>query len=369
MASIEEILKQGRAHHQAGRIDLARQHYQQVLAGDPEQPQALHLLGTIAFYEGNDTTAIELVRKAIGINGEVSGFHITLSNVLRHTGKTGEALDSIDYALQLKPDSADAHCLHADVLMELNRSDEAIEAYHRALALSTGDSQLAKYAHGKLSEAHSYAVTPVERRHIHWLSYVTTRLAEYPVSDILDIGSEIFWLIGIAAKFPRLVSIDIRSHPSRDWLPFEHVRGDILALPYDDASFDVVTMPQVLHWAGSGCYGQPFAEDVTGQALREVARVLRSDGHIIGATFIKPGITRGTAGKQKSFGAMELPRLFYAAGLELSDAKYYLHETMTTVELSDIDADQTRDTYPYPRYVSPYYMLFDLTRSNTSGTA
>lgn len=362
-ASISETLKQGRAHHQAGRINKAKRLYRRVLEQDPQQPHALHLLGTIAFHEGQDAEALDLITRAIRANGKESTFHISLGNVLRHQGRLDEALTSIRQALEIKPDSADAQCLLADIFAEQGEREQAIDAYHRALALTGRDSELAGYVHNKLDLAHSYAVTPVERRHIHWLSYATSKLADCKALDVLDIGSDILWLSGLAAKFGKLVSVDIRSHPCRDLLPFVHVRGDILDLPFDDASFDIVTMPQVLHWAGSGCYGQSFADDVTKSALREVARVLRPEGKIIGSTFVKPGETKGKAGLQKTFGVRALRAMFRSAGLGLEEAKYFLHETMEAVSLEEIETDKARDVYPYPRYISPYYMLFELRRN------
>ncbi len=362
VSSISETLTKARASHQAGRINKAKRLYRRVLETDPAHPEALHLLGTIAFHEGEDSRALELIRKAIDVDGGVTAFHLTLGNVLRHAGRLEEARNSIRDALALKPDSADAHCLWGDVAAEQGQREEAVEAYHRALALTGRDSELSAYIRNKLSQAHSYALTPVERRHVHWLSFVSAKLADCPPIALLDIGSDVLWLTGIAAKFERLVSVDIRSHPCRHVLPFEHVRGDILDLPFDGASFDVITMPQVLHWAGSGCYGQAFAEDVAARALAEVARVLRPEGRVIGATFVKPGRTRGAEGMQKTFGAAELLGMFDAAGFAISEARYFLHETMESVSLADIESDSARDLYPYPRLVSPYYVLFELTR-------
>ena len=45
MPSIAEILSEGLAHHRAGRLDLAIAGYRQVLAADPNQADAWHLLG------------------------------------------------------------------------------------------------------------------------------------------------------------------------------------------------------------------------------------------------------------------------------------------------------------------------------------
>ncbi len=365
MPTTAELLNQARAHHQAGRITEAKALYAQVLEGQAEEPHALHMLGTIEFYEGNDAAAVTLIERSIKADPDVCTAHISLANILCRQERFAEARSSAERAVELGPDSAPAHCMLGDTLSGAGKRDDAIASYLRALALAPGgDEQLTNSIRSRLHQLHSYPVTPLERRHIHWLSYVTRQIGEFECRRVLDIGSEIFWLIGLASKFEELITVDIRSHPYSGVFPFRHLRADILDLPFDDAAFDLITMPQVLHWAGSGCYGQEFSEDVTTVALREVNRVLRPRGGVIGATFVKPGATMGKAGTQKTFGARHLLELFEGANLELVESEYFLHETMETASLEEIEADRARDVYPYPRYVSPYFMLFTLTRSS-----
>ena len=60
------LLQAAIGHHQAGRLAEAERGYRQVLGLAPEQPDALHLLGVIAYQVGQHPAAIELIRKAIG---------------------------------------------------------------------------------------------------------------------------------------------------------------------------------------------------------------------------------------------------------------------------------------------------------------
>ena len=48
MATIPEALAIAIQHHQAGRLPAAEQIYRQILAADPKQPDAWHLLGVLA---------------------------------------------------------------------------------------------------------------------------------------------------------------------------------------------------------------------------------------------------------------------------------------------------------------------------------
>ncbi len=55
--------------------------------------------------------------------------------VLKELKRYGEALDSYDGALALKPDYAQAWCNRGIVLLELERAEDALASLDRALAL------------------------------------------------------------------------------------------------------------------------------------------------------------------------------------------------------------------------------------------
>ena len=46
--TLQQVLDLGVKHHSAGELYQAENIYNQILAADPSQPQALHLLGVIA---------------------------------------------------------------------------------------------------------------------------------------------------------------------------------------------------------------------------------------------------------------------------------------------------------------------------------
>ena len=56
MASIRETLENGLAHHQADRFDDAKSCYQAALEQEPDNIDAMHLLGVILSDTGNRKT-------------------------------------------------------------------------------------------------------------------------------------------------------------------------------------------------------------------------------------------------------------------------------------------------------------------------
>ena len=62
---IEQTLKAAMAHQSRGEYAQAERLYREVLAVEPGQPIALHLLGVLAHMAGQGEMALELIRAAI----------------------------------------------------------------------------------------------------------------------------------------------------------------------------------------------------------------------------------------------------------------------------------------------------------------
>jgi predicted O-linked N-acetylglucosamine transferase (SPINDLY family) len=133
--TLEQQLKSGLSHHQAGRLAEAERIYRQVLAQQPDHADALHLLGVLAGGAGRTDAALELVRRAIAIWPTGASYHCTLGNVLRTRGQLDQACASYRQAIRLRPDFAEAHCNLGNVLKDMRQFDEAIAAFRQAIRL------------------------------------------------------------------------------------------------------------------------------------------------------------------------------------------------------------------------------------------
>jgi len=136
-------VRQALRHHQAGQFGDAEQLYQQALAIDPRHPDALHLLGMIAYQTGRDDAAVELIRKAIAIKGDAASYHSNLGNVLQSQGELAEAGASYQRALMLKPDLAEVHLNLGNIFKSLGDVDSSLSCYRRALALNPASAEAA----------------------------------------------------------------------------------------------------------------------------------------------------------------------------------------------------------------------------------
>jgi protein O-GlcNAc transferase len=145
--------------HQAGRLNEAEALYRQILQADPEQPDALHLLGVLVAQSGDAHAGIDSIERAIANNPENAEYHNNLAEVLRSVGKLDGAITEYRIAVKLKPIDVTAHHNLGNTLLEHGDTHAAIAAYLDAVALEDGSGELhnnlglALQAQGKLKEA------------------------------------------------------------------------------------------------------------------------------------------------------------------------------------------------------------------------
>jgi tetratricopeptide (TPR) repeat protein len=136
------LLQQGFAHHQAGRTVAARACYQDLLAREPENPDALHLLGLIEIGDSATAAGIARIRAALALAPTMLAAWGNLATALRRAGQPEEALSCYARVLEATPDDADALAGTGHALRALNRFAEAIDAFTRALARRGQDGAL-----------------------------------------------------------------------------------------------------------------------------------------------------------------------------------------------------------------------------------
>jgi tetratricopeptide (TPR) repeat protein len=122
-------------HRSAGRLDEAQALCRSILDAQPNEPDALHLLGLVALQLGELADAIEQVRRAVKLAPEVALYHATLGEMCRFAGRPEEAVAHGRRALDLKPDYPEALNNLGNALRAMNRLDEAECAVRRALEI------------------------------------------------------------------------------------------------------------------------------------------------------------------------------------------------------------------------------------------
>jgi predicted O-linked N-acetylglucosamine transferase (SPINDLY family) len=132
---VAALLARGLAAHKAARIPEAIDIYTQVLALDPEQPYALHLLGEIAHRAGRNERAVELIERAIVLLPELAEAHNNLGTAYQALGRLGPAEASYRRAIALKPSLIIAGNNLGTVLKAQGKVAEARRQFERTLTL------------------------------------------------------------------------------------------------------------------------------------------------------------------------------------------------------------------------------------------
>jgi Flp pilus assembly protein TadD len=131
--TIQEALETAARHHRAGELPAAENIYRQVLALQPTDPDALHLLGVLAAQVGN-AEAIPLMRNAIAQRPVFPEAYAHLGNALHMRGEIGEAITCYQSAVAQLPGFPEAWSNLGHALTTAGESEEAIRCCRRALA-------------------------------------------------------------------------------------------------------------------------------------------------------------------------------------------------------------------------------------------
>ncbi len=129
-----KALAQAVAYHGAGRLDAAAA-YRRILARDPIDAQATHLLGVVHHQRGDNERARTLIARALELDPDYADAHGNMGHVLTALGHPAEALSHFTMAAVLEPALAEAHNNLGQALQQAGRIADAIERYQMAIAL------------------------------------------------------------------------------------------------------------------------------------------------------------------------------------------------------------------------------------------
>ncbi|MFB2967754.1 tetratricopeptide repeat protein [Aerosakkonema sp. BLCC-F183] len=135
MTTVSESLFAAIQHYEAGRLAPAEQIYRQILQKQPDNLDALQLLGLTAVRLGKHELAIECFRKAVNIAPTVPDFPYNLAMVLQQQGQIEEAIACYRQTLNLEPNHPGAYYNLGKALQEQGHLPEATVCYQQATIL------------------------------------------------------------------------------------------------------------------------------------------------------------------------------------------------------------------------------------------
>jgi predicted O-linked N-acetylglucosamine transferase (SPINDLY family) len=125
--------------HQVGKLAEAEATYRRVLASDPRNIQALHLLWAALSQQGNFSAALEAIESAVRLWPSDATLWHSLGTALMNVARNGDAEDAYLKARQMRPDFADAHFSLGYLLERTGRFSEAEQSLRQAVRLDPND--------------------------------------------------------------------------------------------------------------------------------------------------------------------------------------------------------------------------------------
>ena len=127
---VREKLLKGLSYQQSGEIEKAQRCYKQVLKKQPQNADALNLLGVTYRQLGFPKRALDYIQKAINISPSQSVFYANLARAMMDLGTDPESLLAVcDKALSLNSKEKEARNMKAIALTKLKRFEEAEYLY------------------------------------------------------------------------------------------------------------------------------------------------------------------------------------------------------------------------------------------------
>src|SRR5687768_318330 len=135
MGTAQDALGEAVELRKAREYARAESIVQRLLEENPQDADALHLLGAIARDTGRLNFSAEVLRQAIRLNDSVAVYHFDLALTVNRLDQLELALTHFCRAAELKPDYQDAVVNVGTVLHRLDRPEEARVWFERALTL------------------------------------------------------------------------------------------------------------------------------------------------------------------------------------------------------------------------------------------
>lgn len=134
-ATLDLLLRTALQSLQAGNLEHAKQAYQKALKIAPNNPDANHYLGIIAYQAGNHSLAEKLIKKSLQVSPEQFQVLNNLGVIQKELGKLQEAKATYLEIIRLKPDYANAYANLGAIYKELGKNNEALNSLSRAMEL------------------------------------------------------------------------------------------------------------------------------------------------------------------------------------------------------------------------------------------
>ena len=135
MADLEHMAQSAAAMQKIGRLDEAEALYRQIVAAQPRNPAALHMLGVVLAQLNRTSEALEMIEASLAVSPQDDVALTNRGKILLSEGRLPDALASFDAALAADPDNVNALLSRGVTLQEMGRLSDALRELKRCVSL------------------------------------------------------------------------------------------------------------------------------------------------------------------------------------------------------------------------------------------
>ena len=132
---VGELLSRAVRLHKNADLKRAENLYRKILRLDPNNLDALNLMGVLSNQNGDSYAAAKFIEKALALRPEAPVLHLNLARTRLEQGRLAEAVAGLKRALELRPDYAEARNVMGIIQRYRGRFDAAIEHFTKAVTL------------------------------------------------------------------------------------------------------------------------------------------------------------------------------------------------------------------------------------------
>ena len=137
MAQAASLIQDAIVYLQQNKPKIAIKRLKQALKRQPDNFDALHLMGCALVTAGDDERALGYLQKAVEQNGKNPNALYNLGGAYLRLGHFEAAVDALRGAVAVNPNDPETHCDIGDALHHLQRFEESMEHYRTAVRLDS----------------------------------------------------------------------------------------------------------------------------------------------------------------------------------------------------------------------------------------
>ncbi|MBM4146316.1 MAG: tetratricopeptide repeat protein [Nitrospira sp.] len=133
--TINKALQLAVDHHHAGNLQKAVDVCREILKINPNDAEALHLLGVIYYQLGDNDFALKHISESLSLNPSNAEAYYNLGNIFKDRKQLDEAMTWYQKALQVDPNIPQIYLNLGYIFREKEQFDECVTNYRKALQI------------------------------------------------------------------------------------------------------------------------------------------------------------------------------------------------------------------------------------------